>query len=156
MDGFRHLISMPVRFHDIDAMGHVNNGVYFSYMETARVNYMAKAGLQTDFRDLKRIGIILAEISCRFKKPIFFGQSVEVGTRVGEMRHSSLLMEHRIDADGEIAALAQAVLVRYDYDTGKSIRISDAFRARIEAFEGYGRSNAAVVAGANDKNGASG
>ena len=138
MEEFRHLTPITVRFRDIDAMGHVNNAVFFTYLETARVEYIRNVVLQTRSRDLSEAGVILAEISCRFKAPIFYGQKVKVGTRVAEMRNSSILIDQHIEADGQLAAAAKAVVVHYDYQTGKSLRIPDEMRARVEAFETRG------------------
>jgi acyl-CoA thioester hydrolase len=135
MEGFRHIVPITVRFRDIDAMGHVNNAVFFTYLEAARVEYARSVILRTQSHKLPETGLILAKISCEFKKPIFYGQSVEVGTRVAEMRNSSFIVEQRIEADGQLAALAQAVVVRYDYEAGKSVRIPDEFRALVDAFE---------------------
>jgi acyl-CoA thioester hydrolase len=138
MEGFRHVVPISVRFRDIDAMGHVNNAVFFTYLETARVDYMRDVVFQFEGRDLTQVGLILAQISCQFQAPIFYGQLVEVGTRVVEMRNSSFIIEHRIEADGQLAALAEAVVVHYDYQAGRSVRIPDEIRARVEAFEAKG------------------
>ncbi len=138
MERFRHVTPISVRFRDIDAMGHVNNAVFFTYLETARVEYIRDVVLQTKSRNLPEAGVILAEISCQFKIPIFYGQAVEVGTRVGEMRNSSILIDQHIEADGQLAATARAVVVHYDYQTGKSVRIPNEMRARVEAFEARG------------------
>ena len=138
MERFRHVTPISVRFRDIDAMGHVNNAVFFTYLETARVEYIRDVVLQTKSRNLPEAGVILAEISCQFKIPIFYGQAVEVGTRVAEMRNSSILIDQHIEADGQLAATARAVVVHYDYQTGKSVRIPDDMRARVEAFEARG------------------
>lgn len=136
MEGFRHVTPIAVRFRDIDAMGHVNNAVFFTYLETARVEYMRGVVFRTQSRKLPEAGLILAKISCDFKKPIFYGQPVEVGTRVTQIRNSSFLVEQRIEAGGQLAALSQAVVVRYDYEAGVSVRIPDEFRTRVETFEG--------------------
>lgn len=136
MEGFRHVMPIVVRFRDIDALGHVNNAVYFTYLETARVEYMHSVALRTRVRDFREARLILAEISCQFKLPIFYGQAVEVGTRVSEMGNSSFRIEQRIEADGQLAAQSKSVVVHYDYQTGQSVRIPDDLRARIEAFEG--------------------
>ena len=138
MDGFPVVIEVEPRFRDTDAMGHVNNAVFFTYLETARVDYMRNVVWKFTSRNLLEAGLILAEISCQFKVPIFYGQSVEVGTRVVEMRNSSFLIDHRIDADGQLAALGQGVVVHYDYQAGKSVRIPDDIRARVEVFEAKG------------------
>jgi acyl-CoA thioester hydrolase len=141
MEGFRHVTPITVRFRDLDAMGHVNNAVFFTYLETARVEYVRHGLLgESQIRDFTgQVGLILAKISCDFKTPIYYGQRVEVGTRVVEMRNSSLLVEQRIEADGQLAALAEAVVVHYDYQSGKSLRIPDHIRAQVEAFEREGQ-----------------
>jgi acyl-CoA thioester hydrolase len=138
MEGFRHITPITVRFRDIDAMGHVNNAVFFTYLETARVEYIRKVVYRTQSHNLSEAGLILARISCDFKKPIFYAQAVEVGTQVAELRNSSFLIAQRIEADGQLVALAEAVVVRYDYQAGISVRIPDEFRTRIEAFEARG------------------
>jgi len=135
MEGFRHVTRIAVRFRDIDAMGHVNNAVFFTYLESARVEYMRSVVFGTTSRNLSEAGLILARIACDFKQPIFYGQRVEVGTQAAEIRNSSFLIEQRIEADGQLAALATAVVVCYDYQAGKSVRVSDEFRTRVKAFE---------------------
>jgi acyl-CoA thioester hydrolase len=141
MEGYRHVTPIAVRFRDLDAMGHVNNAVFFTYLESARVEYIRRGILGEDrvrnFTD--RVGLILAKISCEFKTPIYYGQQVEVGTRVVEMRNSSFVVEQRIEADGRLATLAEAIVVHYDYQSGQSVRIPDDVRARVEMFEGEGQ-----------------
>lgn len=138
MEGFRHVVPIGVRFRDVDAMGHVNNAVFLTYLETARVEYMRQVVLKTTSFRVAGVGLILAQISCQFRKPILYGQGVEVGTRLVEMRNSSLLVEQRIEADGELAALAEGVVVYYDYEAEESVRIPDDIRARVEFFEAKG------------------
>ncbi len=138
MEGFRHVTPIVVRFRDIDAMGHVNNAVFFTYLESARVEYMRSVVFGTTSRNLSESGLILARISCDFKRPIYYGQAVEVGTQVAEIRNSSFLIEQRIEADGQLAALAEGIVVCYDYQAGKSTRVPDEFRVRVGAFEAKG------------------
>jgi acyl-CoA thioester hydrolase len=132
---YHHVLSITVRPRDIDAWGHVNNAVYFTFMEMARGDYYSNVVLQTRFRNPGSIGVILAETSCRFIKPIFFDQRVQVGTRVIKMGESSLHVEHRIEADNELAALAKAISVFYDYQAGHSTPIPSEYRDRICAYE---------------------
>jgi acyl-CoA thioester hydrolase len=139
MEGFRHTVPITVRFRDIDAMGHVNNAVFFTYLETARVDYMRNVALRTQSKKLFESGLILAQITCQFKKPIFYGESVEVGSRVAEMRNSSFSFLQRVEADGQLAALAEGVVVCYDYQAGKSVGIPKEVRARIGLFEAEGK-----------------
>ncbi len=136
MEGFRYVYPVEVRFRDLDVFGHVNNAVVFTYAEIARINYMVAADIRLPHANLQSVAFIAAHLSCDFRNPILYGQSVEVGVGISEVRQSSLRLEHRIEADGELAAEGHCILVRYDYTAGHSIPISTEIRTSIEAFEG--------------------
>ncbi|GIK40622.1 MAG: acyl-CoA thioesterase [Chloroflexi bacterium] len=135
MDNFRHLTPIEVRFRDLDVFGHVNNGVIFTYIETARIRYLIDVGVRSPQVGWNDLAFILAHINCDFRKPIFYGQRVEVGSRIVEIKRSSLRLAHRVEADGELAAEGDGVLVHFDYVTQSSMPISPEMRAKLEAFE---------------------
>jgi acyl-CoA thioester hydrolase len=135
MHGFRHVTPIEVRFRDLDAFGHVNNAVIMTYIETARLRYLVDLDLRAPRTGWNDIPFILARLECDFKKPIFYGQKVEVGSRVVELKNSSLRIENRVEADGEVAAESFGVVVHYDYATARSQPISPEMRAKIETFE---------------------
>jgi acyl-CoA thioester hydrolase len=136
LEGFRHTFPIDVRFRDIDALGHVNNAVYLTYTESARIEYFRHVAFNTPQQPLDEMSLILAEITCTFKRPVVYGQRVVVGTRVVRMGNSSYQLESQIDADGETATLVKAVVVHYDYAAGRSAPIPPEVRARINDFEG--------------------
>jgi acyl-CoA thioester hydrolase len=135
MDGFRHVTPINVRFRDLDMFGHVNNTVILTYVETARVQYLVHLDIRPPRANWQDAAFILAHLSCDFRKPIFYGQQVEVGSRITKIGRTSLRMEHRIEVDGELAAEAVDVLVHYDYPANQSIPVSVEMRAKIAAFE---------------------
>ena len=142
MEGFRHVLPIDVRFRDLDAFGHVNNAVILSYFETARMRYLIDLDLRLPQGGWNDLAFILAHIDCDFRKPIFFGQAVEIGSRITEIKRSSLRLEHRVEADGELAAEGYDILVHYNYADNHSMPISPETRAKIETFEqGDGRSS---------------
>ena len=61
---FRFSTTLEVTWRDLDALGHVNNAVYFSYLEYARMKYLQELGLA--FQSLQDVGIILAEAACTY------------------------------------------------------------------------------------------
>ena len=136
MQGFHHITPIEVRFRDLDAFGHVNNAVFFTYVETARVRYIEEIGIRLPQTGWQDISFILAHINCDFRRPIFYGQQVEVGSRTIELGRSSFKLQHRVEADGELAAEGYGVLVYYDYSAGCSVPLPEELRAKIEAFEG--------------------
>lgn len=136
MKGFRHIYPIDVRFKDIDVFGHANNAVVFTYFETARVNYMVEVGVRSPHANLNDTAFIAAHLSCDFRKPIFFGQKVQVGSRITEVRRSSLKLEHRVEADGELTAEGHCILVHFDYTGQRSIAVPSEMKAKIAEYEG--------------------
>lgn len=131
---FRHRTSCEVRFRDLDAFGHVNNAVFSTYVELARIRYLLDV-LQPE-RPFERMPLILAHLAIDFRSPIQFGEAVVIETRVTEVGRSSFAMRHRMTADGRLAAELETVLVAYDYATARPMPVPDAWRERLAAHEG--------------------
>jgi acyl-CoA thioester hydrolase len=137
LDGdFGHRTSVDIRFADTDAMGHVNNAVYLTYVEAARVEWwMAMTG-----EPLERV-LILAEAEVAFRSPLFFGETVVVETRATRFGRTSLGVEHRLTASGpdapvRLAAICRTVVVRYDYVLEAPVPWPAELVEEVEAFEG--------------------
>ena len=125
-EGYRFSTLMEIRFRDVDAMGHVNNAVYFTYLEQTRVDYVRAAGLVSkDATFPGGIGFILAEAHCQFKSPAYFGERLRIWARVPGFRRSSFPMEYAIhsEEDGRLVVLAETVQVMFNYREKKVIPI---------------------------------
>lgn len=135
-DDFRHRTSLQVRFRDIDAFGHVNNAVFFSYVEQARIRYLLDV-LRPD-EPFDRLPLILARVELDFRSPIFFGDEVTVETRVDRIGRTSLGMSHRMTAGAEARLVGdvQTVLVTYDYERMVPTPVPDEWRDLLSAHEG--------------------
>jgi acyl-CoA thioester hydrolase len=145
-DQFRHRTQLEVRFRDVDAFGHVNNAVFLSYIEQARIRYLAEAlQLSISLTDVGELPLILARIEIDYRAPIFFGQTVEVGTRVDWIGRSSFSMSHRATAgdDAHTVTEAKTVLVAYDYRAARPLPVPDAWRRHLERSEGRSLDRAA-------------
>ena len=134
-DAFRHRTTIQVRFRDTDSFGHVNNAVFFSYVELARIRYLVDL-LQPE-RGFEGMPLILARVECDFRSPIMFGQEVTVETRVDRIGRSSIAMSHRMTAtpDDRVVGDVESVLVSYDYTEARPMPVPDDWRARIGAYE---------------------
>jgi acyl-CoA thioester hydrolase len=132
MAEFDHETEIDVRFRDIDAMGHVNNAVFATYIEQARVEYLADVvgGEALD------VGAVLADLHIDFERPIEYGESVVVHTRVEELGTASIPVVHEVRADGDRTATAEALMVTYDSEAGESRPIPEAWREGIRAHQG--------------------
>jgi acyl-CoA thioester hydrolase len=137
-DSFRHHTRLEVRFRDIDAFGHVNNASFVTYLEQARVRFLIDV-LKVNV--VHTLPVILAALRVDFRSPILFGQEVGIGTRVDWIGTTSLSMSHRMtakdEADGErVVAEAGTILVAYDYETERPMRVPDEWREAFAAHEG--------------------
>jgi acyl-CoA thioester hydrolase len=132
MDAFRFVHPQPVEFRDLDGLGHVNNAVYLSYVETARLAYMQEV---LGPLELEELGIV-AEARISFRSPASLGETLAVGTRVADIGSKSLRFEFDIQgADGRPVADGSTVHVTFDHRTRTSIPVPDEWRRRIEAYE---------------------
>ena len=121
------VVPIHVTFRDIDYFGHVNNAVYFSYFEWGRALLWFRLFGKRDARD---ISFIVARAECDFKQQIGL-ELIEVRTRIGEMRTSSLDFHTEIHKkNGDLAAVGKVVVVLFDWKTGSKTPISDEMRQR--------------------------
>jgi acyl-CoA thioester hydrolase len=132
MEGYRFVLKREVEFRDIDSGGHVNNSVYLTYLETARIKYLIDV-LGPDFAS--EIALILARIAVDFRSPAFFPEKLEIGARVTRIGTTSFEMEHEIrGGDGRLVAEASSVLVAFDYEANAPMTVPDDWRARLDAY----------------------
>jgi acyl-CoA thioester hydrolase len=117
---FPHIHRDRVRFRDCDAMGHVNNAVFSTYLEESRIGVLG--GLNA---------FILARVEIDFRSELRMGEEVEVRTSCSRIGTKSFDLEHVIAAGGRVVAEAKSVLVSYDYERGESVPIPDALRKRL-------------------------
>lgn len=138
----RHLVE--TRLSDTDAMGHVNNARYLTYVEIARVAYYEQVtgnALPIGAHGAEE-GMILAEIRMTYRSPAFYGETITVETRVERIGRTSFGMVHRMTAPesrygpARLIAVADSTLVSYDYRAECPIPVPDQWRAAMEAFEG--------------------
>ena len=135
MEGFKIVSEVQVRFSDTDALGHVNNAVYLSYLESARVDYLREL---LGAKKIEELGVIIARVEIDYKSPAFHHETLRVGCRVEEIGGSSIRMDYRIEdkASGRLVALAKSVLVAYDYAAARVVRVREDWREKMEAFDG--------------------
>ena len=131
---FSHRIE--VRFRDCDAMGHVNNAVYFTYFEQARIVLADTLGLRRSLEQAG-LGLILAHASCDYRAQVVFGDTVDIGVAVTAIGRSSFTGEYEIRRvkDDSVVATGKSVQVVFDYTAGKTIVIPDVFREKLESIQ---------------------
>jgi acyl-CoA thioester hydrolase len=132
MEGFRFVHSRPVEFRDLDALGHVNNAVYLSYVESARLAYMQDV---LGPLELEELGIV-AEARLAFRAPSFLGETLSIGMRVAGIGSKSIRFEFEIRGDdGRLVADGSTVHVAFDHTTASSIPVPNDWRRKLDAYE---------------------
>jgi acyl-CoA thioester hydrolase len=128
-----HVERIPIRWGDMDAMGHVNNIVYFRYMEQARISWFENLLPRKDAA-WKTTGIVIVSASCNFKRAITYPGTVEVRVFVAAPGRSSISTSYelRVDEDPEPYADGEAVVVFIDMESQKAVRIPEDIRARLQ------------------------
>jgi acyl-CoA thioester hydrolase len=132
LNGFRFQHPVEIRFADLDALGHVNNAVLLTYLESARIAYWLQV---TERTGLAALDMILARTEIDYRSPLFFGESVVVGVRAISLRRASFVMEFRAleRASQRLVAEAKKTLVYYDFTARESLPLPAAIRAQLFA-----------------------
>ncbi len=131
-NSFPFQVPIQVIFRDVDAMGHVNNAVYFTYLETARTQFFFQ---KLALASLAELPLILAEASCSYKSPARFNEKLIVGLGIGRIGSKSFDIIYQITAeDGRLIAEAKTVMVTYDYEKGGTIPIPDNLNRLLQSF----------------------
>lgn len=111
---------VPMRWGEMDALGHMNNVSYFRYFEQARISWFDS--LNVDYRPGSE-GPILGTMNCKYIRPAIYPADIEVTSYVGRPGRSSFMMFHEMYKVGEAHAPyaeAYAVMVWIDLADGKS------------------------------------
>ena len=136
-DGW-YVVPYQVIFRDVDAYGHVNNAIFFSYFEWARTLLWFEL---TSFGGARDIGFIVAHAQCDFRRQIEM-EPIEIKVRVGEMRTSSFDTHYeirKINGD-ELAATGKVTVVLYDWARGSKRPIDDELRRKVAECSSRGAS----------------
>jgi acyl-CoA thioester hydrolase len=103
-------------------MGHVNNAVYSTFLEQARIGILG--GLDP---------FILARVEIDFRAELRDGEEVEVRSRCSHVGSKSFQLDHQIWTADRLVAEAKSVLVGYDYELGASVPLTEDLRRKLTA-----------------------
>lgn len=128
-----HTELLAIRWGDMDAMMHVNNTVYFRYMEQARISWIETWGGGAGGADQAE-GPVIANASCQFKRPLKYPGSIEIRLFAGKIGRSSLPTHYeirRIDDPLTLYATGDALFVWISNVTGRPVPFPDTLRQRL-------------------------
>lgn len=132
---FYHAVGLQTRFNDYDMLGHLNNNIYLTFMDMAKVRYFQDANPEPV--DWKEAGVVVVNINCSFYAPSLYGEPLEALTAVTSIGEKSLTLEQRIlnSETGETKCVGLTVMAGFDPATMTSAPIAPRWVELIEKFE---------------------
>ena len=123
---------LDVRFRDCDPLGHVNNAVFLTYLEQARLQCWRELwGFGGEAGSLVP-GVIMARAEIDYRKPAHYGQTLEIRIALAAIGKTSFAYDYEIvDEENRIVASARTVQVMYDYETATPVPIPDDIRQKM-------------------------
>jgi acyl-CoA thioester hydrolase len=125
VQGFDFVHRERVRFRDLDAMGHINNAVFATFVEQARIEYLRSLGV---LDGPLYMGMILARLELDFVAPGLPEGEIEIGVRAARSGNKSFELEYELEQQGRTVARATTVLVAYDYEQARSMPLPETWR----------------------------
>ncbi|HOJ00007.1 MAG TPA: thioesterase family protein [Anaerolineaceae bacterium] len=137
MSDFRFFYPVQIRYADLDAQWHVNNARFLTILEQARLAYVRQLGLW-DGKSFLDLGLIVADVHIAYKAPIELEDEIQVALKVSRIGKKSMSMENEIRGrkDGSLKALAEIIMVTYDFHSKTTIPVPENWRKKITEFEG--------------------
>ena len=129
MDNRIHKISVQMRYSDLDALGHVNNAIFLSYMELGRTGFIKEIlnGFKTE-----RVNFVINHAEIDFKSPIRFNDNPTVLTWISKVGNTSCVFSHLIkgEEDGKFFSSGKTVVVWIDQQ-GKKVDIDPEIKSKL-------------------------
>ena len=129
---FRFWLPLATRWGDMDALGHVNNAMFFTYDESARLAYFGEL-MKGDAKFWNDYGLILAHIEADFLAQLKPPATLDIGFRIAKVGRTSLQTEAGMFLGEELIAITRGVVVWFDYRSSTPLPVPEDVRARIEA-----------------------
>ena len=123
--------SEHLRFADVDANGHVNNGAFIELLENARVSYLK----QIVRSGLPRFRLVIGRIEADFKRQMFYPGTATACARLIEAHERKVVIGQGLfDGEGQCTAVQKVIMVSLNEETHKSTPFDPAVRAALERY----------------------
>ena len=132
LEDFRYKLDLQVVFRDIDFYRHVNNAVYITWTETARIEY---CGVAFDRPLGSPQNVIMASQRFNYEQQVSYGERLVIGCRCSRLGNKSLDLTYEVWRGDERVGHGVSALVAFDYDKNESIAVPEEWRRRIVAYE---------------------
>jgi acyl-CoA thioester hydrolase len=137
LTGYPVVIELPVVWGEMDSYRHVNNVVYFRYLESARLEYFRRLDWFA-FEQETGVGPILQATQARFRRPLAYPDTISVGARIATLGEDRFTLDHLVvsHAQKAVATEGHGTIVTFHYGEGRKVPVPAELRRRMEAMEG--------------------
>ena len=134
---FKHNIPIQIRYNDCDMLGHVNNAIQLSYIESGRVSYFEKIIPNNNFQET---GVIIAKTEIEYFEPIFLNDNLFCATRISIIKNKSFVIENILFSKNKqksiVKSYAKSIMVCFNYNRNTSILVPDTWINKIKKTDG--------------------
>jgi acyl-CoA thioester hydrolase len=137
MDGFKFVYEQRVTWGEMDPFNHINNVSFFSYLENARIAYMESLGWWDKLLELN-VGIIVASLQCRYRRPVTYPDTLEIGVRVERLSRDRFVLVYRLESRAQKALVAEgeSLMVSYHVVEKRKTPLPEGLREAVVLREG--------------------
>ena len=115
-----------VRFRDLDSLGHMNNAVYATFIEQARIAFLSPQGADVQ-------NMILARLEIDFRSQVELGETIEIEVKPTRVGTKSFDLAYVMRAGDRVVAEAKTVLVAYDYENARTVELPNTWKELLAA-----------------------
>ena len=122
------ILTIPIDWAELDLFGHVNNVMFFKYMQASRLHFCEKIGL-TSLNEKGKLSFMVASSRCDFKKPLYYPGKVTINTKAMWSKNTSFCQIHELlDDNQSVCSIGEDVLVLFDYTKNEKVVIAEELR----------------------------
>ena len=132
---YAYIAPLKVNWGDMDALGHVNNVVYFKYLENTRLTMMEALGIFPRLFE-EGTGLVIADARCRYKAPVIYPDTLHIAVRVELIGDDRLRFHYAVFSESlqRVAAEAETIQVCVSPKTGRKVAMPEWFRESLSRF----------------------
>lgn len=124
-------ITLRIDWSELDLFGHVNNVVFYRYMQSARVRFWEQIGLYKMYQEQK-IAPLLASAAIDFKQPLYYPGDVIIKYEPAFVKNTSFGLAYTIfNQENQVVAIGKDIMVLFDFNKNEKMEIPGNLRLNI-------------------------
>ena len=132
LSDFKHSLKIKVSWGDMDALGHINNVVFFRYFEDIRISFFEK--IKIDSKTDTFIGPVISDISCKFSRPIYYPSHIIAACSVCSVRDDRFVLSYGLfnEKDYICLAIGESTVMAFDFKSKVKVNLPLIWKEGLE------------------------